>query len=122
MGSKVACGIHKIEYLSSFTLYFSRFHTCTGLYKGWAVTSSRAAILTSAQLGSYDTIKNNLLIKSLGMQEGFLLHLVASMASGLITTTAANPGKNKNFNRIFCDPVTGRKLSSLYRTHVQYVR
>jgi hypothetical protein len=28
-----------------------------GLYKGWQATSARAAMLTSAQLGSYDTIK-----------------------------------------------------------------
>lgn len=68
-----------------------------GLYKGWVVTSSRAAILTSAQLGSYDTIKNNLLIEVFGLHEGFFLHLTASMASGLITTTAANPGKLKPF-------------------------
>lgn len=64
-----------------------------GLYKGWMVTSSRAAILTSAQLGSYDTIKNNIMIGFFGIKEGFWLHLSASMASGLITTTAANPGE-----------------------------
>jgi Mitochondrial carrier protein len=77
---------------------FSEIHRnggMRGLYKGWVVTSSRAAILTSAQLGSYDTIKNNLLIEVFGFQEGFFLHLTASMASGLITTTAANPGMLK---------------------------
>ena len=40
-----------------------------GLYKGWVATSSRAAVLTSAQLGSYDTIKNNVLKKRLGLAE-----------------------------------------------------
>jgi hypothetical protein len=64
-----------------------------GLYKGWVVTSSRSAILTSAQLGSYDSIKHNFLMSQLGMTEGLHLHLVASMAAGLITTTAANPCK-----------------------------
>jgi len=64
-----------------------------GLYKGWATTSARAAVLTSAQLGSYDTIKNNLLKKRLGLQEGFLMHLAVSMTVGIITTTAANPCK-----------------------------
>lgn len=63
-----------------------------GLYKGWQVTTTRAAILTSAQIGSYDSIKNNLLVKHLGFQEGFLLHLSASMMAGVITTTATNPG------------------------------
>lgn len=62
-----------------------------GLYKGWIVTSSRAAVLTSSQLGSYDSIKHNLLMKVFGMEDGIRLHLTASMLAGLITTTAANP-------------------------------
>ena len=70
-----------------------RLEGLQGLYKGWMITSSRAAILTSAQLGSYDTIKNNIMIDFFGIKEGFWLHLSASMASGLITTTAANPGE-----------------------------
>lgn len=48
-------------------------------------------MLTSAQLGSYDTIKNNILVPDFGMREGFYLHFAASMCSGLITTTCANP-------------------------------
>lgn len=68
-------------------------HGVGGLYKGWATTSARAGVLTSAQLGSYDTIKNNILKKRLGLQEGFLMHLSVSMTVGVITTTAANPCK-----------------------------
>lgn len=63
----------------------------SGLYKGWMVTSARAAVLTSAQLGSYDSVKNNLLMKEFGMHDGLLLHMCAAMTAGLITTTAANP-------------------------------
>jgi Mitochondrial carrier protein len=63
----------------------------SGWYKGWEVTSARAAFLTSAQLGSYDTIKNNILIKLVGMEDGLQLHFAASMTAGIITTTAANP-------------------------------
>ena len=70
-----------------------RTHGAGGLYKGWATTSARAGVLTSAQLGSYDTIKNNILKKRLGLQEGFLMHLSVSMTVGVITTTAANPCK-----------------------------
>jgi solute carrier family 25 (mitochondrial uncoupling protein), member 8/9 len=62
-----------------------------GLYKGWAVTSARAAVLTSAQLGSYDSIKHNLCMKVLNIKEGFTLHLAVSMIAGVITTTASNP-------------------------------
>ena len=43
-----------------------------GLYKGWMVTSARAAVVTSAQVGSYDTIKNNILKKRFG--KNTLLH------------------------------------------------
>jgi hypothetical protein len=63
----------------------------SGLYKGWMVTSSRAAVLNLAQLGSYDSIKHNLLMKYFGFEDNFFLHFTASMAAGVITTTAANP-------------------------------
>ena len=62
-----------------------------GLYKGWTVTSARSAVLTSAQLGSYDTIKNDVLKKRVGMEEGLELHLASSMLAGVLTATAANP-------------------------------
>lgn len=71
-----------------------RLEGVQGLYKGWQVTTTRAAVLTSAQIGSYDSIKNNLLVKRLGMKDGFALHLCSSMMAGLITTTATNPGVN----------------------------
>lgn len=63
------------------------------LYKGWVVTSSRAAVLTSSQLGSYDSIKHNFLMKAVGMEDGIKLHLSASFLAGLLTTTATNPCK-----------------------------
>jgi len=62
-----------------------------GLYRGWHVTSSRAAILNCAQLGSYDSIKNNILINKFGFENGYLLHTISAMLAGLITTTAVNP-------------------------------
>ena len=64
-----------------------------GLYRGWMVTSSRAAVLTSAQLGTYDSIKHNFLIKVMHMKEGILLHFACSMIAGVVTTTATNPCK-----------------------------
>ena len=66
-------------------------HGLLGFYKGWSVTACRSGCLNSAQLGSYDTIKNNLLIGKLGMKDGFWLHLCSSMTAGVVTTTAANP-------------------------------
>jgi hypothetical protein len=55
------------------------------------VSVARAACLTSAQLGSYDTLKNNILIKRFGMKEGMPLHFGTALLTGLITTTATNP-------------------------------
>ena len=42
-------------------------------------------------LGSYDTIKNNVCKRYLGLEEGFTLHFVSSMISGVLTASAANP-------------------------------
>ena len=61
------------------------------LYRGWMVTSFRSAVLTSAQLGSYDSIKNNILRKNFHLDDGILLHSSSAMLSGIITTTLANP-------------------------------
>lgn len=72
-----------------FSIYKS--NGISGLYKGWLVTSSRAAILTSAQLGSYDSIKNNIIKKYFNIEEGIALHFLSSMIAGLVTTTATNP-------------------------------
>lgn len=61
------------------------------LIPGWPVTSLRSALLTSAQLGTYDSIKNNFLKEYLGLPEGYLVQLYASMLSSIVTATVANP-------------------------------
>lgn len=75
-----------------------------GLYRGWIVTCSRASVLNTAQLGSYDSIKHNFLMKVMGMEEGFLLHLWSSMAASIITTTAANPCEYFLLNSLSLSP------------------
>lgn len=74
---------------------FATIYTTEGglgaLYRGWMVTSFRSAVLTSAQLGSYDSIKNNILRKQCHLDDGLLLHSSSAMLSGIITTTMANP-------------------------------
>jgi hypothetical protein len=62
-----------------------------GLYKGWQITCVRAAMLTSAQLGTYDTIKNNIFKKYFKLEDGILLHICASMTAAIFTTAASNP-------------------------------
>ena len=83
----------KYETPLAFFRYTIQEHGFAGLYKGWFVTSCRAGVLTSAQIGSYDTIKNNICKKYLGLEEGFAMHFSVSMLVGVITATATNPCK-----------------------------
>ena len=69
----------------------ARLEGLKGLYKGVGPTILRAAILTSSQLGSYDVIKNNVLIHYFHMEDGLALHFYSAMIAGLATTTATNP-------------------------------
>lgn len=72
-------------------IYIFRTAGLKGLYKGGSTTTARAALLTSAQLGSYDTIKSDVLKKHFPVHEGIGLHFAASMLTGIITTTVSNP-------------------------------
>ena len=63
-----------------------------GLYIGTSATLVRAAFVTSAELGSYDVVKNDILVRSFGVDgDATSTHLLASLVASLITTTAANP-------------------------------
>ena len=61
-----------------------------GLYRGATPNVFRAALLTSVQLSSYDQIKR-MFIQSNYFRDSPSTHLLASFASGLITTTIVNP-------------------------------
>jgi hypothetical protein len=81
-----------------YSSIFDAFHTIytekglKGLYIGTSATVTRAAFLTSAQLGSYDVIKNNIFVEMLGWdKEANSTHFAASIIASIITTTAANP-------------------------------
>lgn len=62
-----------------------------GLWKGSLPTIARAAVVTSTVLGSYDSIKNNLLKRYFHVEEGIQLQLFCSLLAGVITTLASNP-------------------------------
>lgn len=72
--------------------YIYQHHGLSGLWKGCLPTVARAAVVTSAQVGSYDSIKNNLLKRYFHMKDGLQLHFTCSLLAGIITTTASNPG------------------------------
>ena len=62
------------------------------LYKGTSATVFRAALLTSSQLGTYDIVKNNILVKRCGFdREGNTTHFTSSMLTSVVATTASNP-------------------------------
>lgn len=60
------------------------------LWRGTIPTMGRAMVVNAAQLASYSQAKQYLL-SSGKIPEGILLHFVASMFSGLITTIASMP-------------------------------
>ena len=62
-----------------------------GLYKGVSPTIARAALVTSSQLGTYDTVKNNILKARFGMKEGYSLHCASAFVAGIAITIASNP-------------------------------
>jgi hypothetical protein len=71
--------------------YIIKHEGISGLYKGWALTCGRAAILTSAQIGTYDSVKNNIFIRNFNIEEGFLLHFFSAMTAAVAAVTACNP-------------------------------
>eukprot|EP00746_Dinoflagellata_sp_MGD_P034810 gnl/MRDRNA2_/MRDRNA2_183231_c0_seq1.p1 gnl/MRDRNA2_/MRDRNA2_183231_c0~~gnl/MRDRNA2_/MRDRNA2_183231_c0_seq1.p1 ORF type:complete len:312 (+),score=37.50 gnl/MRDRNA2_/MRDRNA2_183231_c0_seq1:79-1014(+) len=61
-----------------------------GLWKGTTATISRAALISSGSLASYDHSK--ILIRQAGwMEEGPTLHATCAVISGLVAVTACNP-------------------------------
>jgi hypothetical protein len=75
-----------------------------GLYIGTSATVTRAAFVTSAELGTYDIIKNNILVSFFDCdKEANGTQFTASFLASLITTTVANPADVVK-TRIMNDP------------------
>ena len=61
-----------------------------GLYRGVGATCMRSALITAGQLSSYDHTKQ--VFKANGwLNEGFQLHMLASLVSGLVAATCCAP-------------------------------
>ena len=54
-------------------------------------TIARAALVTSSQLGTYDSVKNNVLKNRFGMEEGYPVHCASAFIAGIAITLASNP-------------------------------
>jgi solute carrier family 25 uncoupling protein 8/9 len=62
-----------------------------GLWRGWGPTCARAAMLSGAQLASYDHSKVWMLRWGVFDHEGKELQFVCAMFSGVVAATACNP-------------------------------
>jgi solute carrier family 25 (mitochondrial oxoglutarate transporter), member 11 len=71
--------------------YILQHQGVTGLWKGSIPTISRAAVVTSSVIGSYDSIKNNLFKNYFHFKDGIELQFCCSLFAGVITTLASNP-------------------------------
>ncbi|KAM5360172.1 hypothetical protein ACJZ2D_013933 [Fusarium nematophilum] len=60
------------------------------LFRGVGANSSRAALMTSSQLASYDMVKGYCL-RRLSMDDDTRTHILASMMAGAIATTVCSP-------------------------------
>ena len=54
-------------------------------------TIARAALVTSSQLGTLDSVKNNVLKNRFGMEEGYPVHCASAFIAGIAITLASNP-------------------------------
>jgi len=76
--------------LNAFSTIYKKEGGIKGLYKGVGPTTMRAATLTGSQLASYDHSKRYLL-RTQYFNDNPTTHLIASIISGLVTTTCTNP-------------------------------
>lgn len=65
-------------------------HGIVGLWKGCVPSLLRSSLLTASQCGVYDESKR-IITRHIQMEEGVKLHVLASLLSGLVTTTITNP-------------------------------
>lgn len=61
-----------------------------GLYRGVGPTTQRAALLTAAQIPSYDHTKHFILNAGY-LEEGLVLHFVSAFTAGLVTAVVTSP-------------------------------
>ncbi|XP_067943891.1 mitochondrial substrate carrier family protein ucpB-like [Watersipora subatra] len=94
-----------------------------GLWTGCGPTVCRAMILTATQIPTYDHVKHTLLNHAI-MEEGVPLHIVSSMAAGLmcaITTSPVDTIKTRIMNQHMIDGV-GAKYRSPVDAFFQCIR
>ncbi len=87
------CKGHEVRFVGAMDCMRLLVHDggVVGLWRGWAPTCTRAAVLSGAQLASYDHSKVWMLRWGLFDHQGAGLHFVCAMFSGVVAATACNP-------------------------------
>lgn len=62
----------------------------SSLYRGVGANALRASLMNSSQLASYDMAKASC-IRTFGMDDDIITHLVASSLAGIVATTVCSP-------------------------------
>eukprot|EP01024_Parvocaulis_polyphysoides_P072880 TRINITY_DN9315_c0_g2_i1.p2 TRINITY_DN9315_c0_g2~~TRINITY_DN9315_c0_g2_i1.p2 ORF type:complete len:292 (-),score=46.18 TRINITY_DN9315_c0_g2_i1:451-1200(-) len=88
-----------------------------GLWKGSIPSSTRAAVLTASQCATYDEVKG-IIKRASGLEESFNMHLLCSMITGVVTTTATAPVDMVKTHMF----VSGNKFSSPIQCTLEIVR
>ncbi|KKK13253.1 hypothetical protein ARAM_004972 [Aspergillus rambellii] len=68
----------------------TRTEGVASLFRGVWPNSTRAVLMTSSQLVSYDTFKR-LCLENFGMSDNLLTHFTASLMAGFVATTVCSP-------------------------------
>eukprot|EP00520_Triparma_pacifica_P010981 CAMPEP_0118672014 /NCGR_PEP_ID=MMETSP0785-20121206/22313_1 /TAXON_ID=91992 /ORGANISM="Bolidomonas pacifica, Strain CCMP 1866" /LENGTH=216 /DNA_ID=CAMNT_0006566945 /DNA_START=114 /DNA_END=761 /DNA_ORIENTATION=- len=79
-----------VNFFVGFSKMFREEGGVRGLWKGWQPTVGRAAALAGAQLSSYDHTKHVMKDKGI-MEDGFALHIVASLVAGVAALVSTQP-------------------------------
>ncbi|KAG4270048.1 hypothetical protein FPRO04_11880 [Fusarium proliferatum] len=70
--------------------HITRTEGLSSLYRGVGADALRASLMNSSQLASYDMAKASC-IRTFGMDDGIITHLVASSLAGVVATTVCSP-------------------------------
>ncbi|KAM5364916.1 hypothetical protein ACJA88_012758 [Fusarium oxysporum] len=71
-------------------IHITRNEGLSSLYRGVGANALRASLMNSSQLASYDMAKASC-IRTFGMNDDTITHLVASSLAGIVATTVCSP-------------------------------
>ena len=89
--------------------HMARAHGLSSLWRGADVLVARGAIMSATQLATYDQTKGKL--KAIGLEDGPVVHCMASLVASLVLTTAICPA-DVIYTSYLAGPSMGRNYVS----------